>query len=333
MTQAAVQVADASPARSERCPTLFLSSSDVEDRERLLGELKTLSALYEIDTFEITGGALPRKFFDEVAPALKAEDNGYRFIATIEADLLREDLVRLRDAGFIGLKLRGAGRLDRDGAGRRSPLLDRVQIVRWCDELGIDTRHDLFAEGHASPPDGDERAADCVPSLLHLTPPAEPSGDRSVQRWREVHDRALLTYRWGAGWARIIDAREGAWTGAPGRIKRIALQGAQAEVYRFCDRARPVEEVIRRFPEVPEAHLRAFLERLVRDRLLLDSGERVLALALEARAVESGRGPLAPSAATGRREDAGARPGRASWSEGPRPKPPRPRRLRMLAQQ
>ena len=104
---------------------------------------------------------------------------------------------------------------------------------------------------------------------------------RAVRRWRAVHQPALLTYRRGNDWLRITDVRESIWLGRKPSVSRTLLRGPQAEIYASMDRARRREDVRQAFRHLEATKVDAFIDRLVAQRLVLDDGKKVLALAID----------------------------------------------------
>jgi ribosomal peptide maturation radical SAM protein 1 len=127
---------------------------------------------------------------------------------------------------------------------------------------------------------------------------------RAVLRWRAVHAGNLLFYRRGVDWVRITDKRASALE--PGRpIRKLMLRGAQAQVFLFCDRTRTFEQIAAHFPQIEKAALRAFLDDLVRMRVLLDDGNKLIALPVDARQAVSNAAQEFERRPSERRERAG----------------------------
>lgn len=103
---------------------------------------------------------------------------------------------------------------------------------------------------------------------------------RAVERWRAVHTPLALTHRTGADWVRISDGRASLWSGAAPHVERILLRGLHAQIYRACDRARTRAHLAAEFKQVSSADLDRYLDEMVRRRLLIDDGNKVLALSI-----------------------------------------------------
>lgn len=102
---------------------------------------------------------------------------------------------------------------------------------------------------------------------------------RAVAHWRKVYEPAMLTYRRGHGWMRITDVRQSVWDGSRKRVRRYLLRGWQADLYELCDRALPRATLLRS-AGVPPEEVESFLDQMIRARLMIDDGNKCLALAL-----------------------------------------------------
>jgi ribosomal peptide maturation radical SAM protein 1 len=116
----------------------------------------------------------------------------------------------------------------------------------------------------------------------------------AIKRWRAVHRPGLLVYRRGANWLCITDVRRDHWHGEAVKARRVTLRGAQAKLYAFCDQARSHAQLAQAFPELSQQQIDGLLSQLVKERLLLDDGERVLALAVDAARLQLKAPQVAP---------------------------------------
>ncbi|RUM88198.1 MAG: hypothetical protein DSZ24_04315 [Thermodesulfatator sp.] len=94
--------------------------------------------------------------------------------------------------------------------------------------------------------------------------------------WQELRARhgPLLTYREGRDFLLLRQVLP------RGQVLHHRLRGPSREIYLYLTEPRDFEALKGRFPRLPAERLRAFLEDLVRKRLLFREGQRFLALAV-----------------------------------------------------
>jgi len=107
-----------------------------------------------------------------------------------------------------------------------------------------------------------------------------------AEAWRQKGERGLLcSLRRHDGSVVLLDTRPGA------TLREVELSGIEAAAYEFCDEFRPLAAVLRYLreqnpgEEITEEGLRAFLESLAANRLMITDGRNWLSLAIRVREV------------------------------------------------
>jgi ribosomal peptide maturation radical SAM protein 1 len=135
-------------------------------------------------------------------------------------------------------------------------------------------------------------------SYLDERDPEDYVGDLrdAVATWNEVHDRSRgsLTYRHGPEFVRIVDNRELGYTS-------YLLEGEQAAAYLACDGGVTVAAVCgelarQGYTGVSPEEVEEFLRELVEARLMFESDDHFVSLALPAQAQREATRRAAPSA-------------------------------------
>jgi ribosomal peptide maturation radical SAM protein 1 len=112
---------------------------------------------------------------------------------------------------------------------------------------------------------------------------------RFTEAWRQKAQRGLLSsVRQRDGSLLLRDTRLGA------AMREVRLSGSEAEAYEFCDEFRSLAAILRHLREhspsekIAEEGVRAFLESLVTNRLMLTDGRNWLSLAVRVRDIQRG---------------------------------------------
>lgn len=141
--------------------------------ERVLDELSELKRLYGVRNIQFVDNILDMSYFKTVLPKLAAEEEKYSLFYETKANLRRDQVELLAQAGIRWIQP-GIESLD----DRALKLLDKgnstlinLQLLKWCSELGIDVSWNLLS---GIPGDSDSWYANMarwLPAIFHLQPP------------------------------------------------------------------------------------------------------------------------------------------------------------------
>jgi ribosomal peptide maturation radical SAM protein 1 len=141
--------------------------------ERALAELAYLSQRYPERELIAVDGVLDRGYFKTLLPALKAEDRGLRLLYETRANLTKEQVRLLKEAGVEdiqpGIESLSTAilRLMRKG----TSALQNIQLLKWAREVGVQAHWNLLLGFPGEDPAEYSRMAEMVPALVHLQPP------------------------------------------------------------------------------------------------------------------------------------------------------------------
>jgi ribosomal peptide maturation radical SAM protein 1 len=148
----------------------FLSKSAA----RALAEIDHLAARYPGRRFEMADNILDVKYFHDLLPALASRPSGPRLFFEVKANLRKDQLLLLRDAGVReiqpGIESLSTPVLRLMRKGVRA--LQNVQPLKWCRELGVAPHGSIIWGFPGEPPAEYEAMARLIPWLTHLPPPA-----------------------------------------------------------------------------------------------------------------------------------------------------------------
>jgi ribosomal peptide maturation radical SAM protein 1 len=140
---------------------------------RVLGELEQQSRRYRTFNFEAVDNVLELSYLKELFPKLREIESGYELFYEVKANLSREQLKLLAEAGVTriqpGLESLSSNvlRLMRKGIS----AAQNVNLLRWSQYYGIGVSWNLLwgLPGETEQDYVDQAAA--IPHLLHLPPP------------------------------------------------------------------------------------------------------------------------------------------------------------------
>ena len=108
--------------------------------ERVLDELSELRRLYGIGNIQFVDNILDMSFFKTVLPKLAAAEEKYSLFYETKANLKREQVELLADAGIRWIQP-GIESLDDNALkllDKGNSTLINLQLLKWCSELGIE---------------------------------------------------------------------------------------------------------------------------------------------------------------------------------------------------
>jgi len=157
---------------------------------RVVLELEELSRRYGIRSVQYVDNILDMSFFRTVLPALAAADEKYELFYETKANLKRDEVRLLAEAGVRwiqpGIESLDDDLLDRIGKGNSAII--NVQLLKWASELGIHVSWNLLS---GIPGASDARYAEMarwLPAIFHLQPPTGVSRIR-YDRFSPYHMR------------------------------------------------------------------------------------------------------------------------------------------------
>src|SRR5918911_22763 len=142
--------------------------------ERVFEELSYLAETYGQKRIDGVDNILDTKYINTLFPKLSESGLDLELFYEVKANLRYEQLATLRAGGMRSIQpgiesfSNEVLRLMRKGC----TGLQNIQLLRWCDELGIEIAWNLLAGFPGESPSEYERMAKLLPLLTHLSPPA-----------------------------------------------------------------------------------------------------------------------------------------------------------------
>lgn len=141
--------------------------------ERALAELETLVKTYGDYPICVSDNILDQGYLRTFVPALKARTLGAKLFYEVKANLKKNDLRSLRDAGIDkiqpGIESFSTKVLKEMRKGISG--IQNVQLLKWCCELGLMPVWGILWGFPQEQPSDYAEMADLIPSLTHLMPP------------------------------------------------------------------------------------------------------------------------------------------------------------------
>lgn len=140
---------------------------------RALAELAYLGQRYETRLLTATDNILDMGYFRTFLPALKASHLGLQLFYETKANLTKEQVRLLIEAGVVGIQpgieslSTPTLRLMRKGV----TALQNIQLLKWAREVGVQAGWNLLMGFPGEDPAEYSRMAEIVPALVHLQPP------------------------------------------------------------------------------------------------------------------------------------------------------------------
>jgi ribosomal peptide maturation radical SAM protein 1 len=142
--------------------------------DRVFDEMKSLSETYATKRIECVDNILDTKYISTLFPRLAESGLGLDLFYEVKANLRLDQLTVLRAGGLHsiqpGIESISTSVLQLMQKGVSGP--QNIQLLRWCDELGINVAWNLLCGFPGEAPEEYDRIASILPLLTHLQPPA-----------------------------------------------------------------------------------------------------------------------------------------------------------------
>jgi ribosomal peptide maturation radical SAM protein 1 len=141
--------------------------------DRALEELQYLTNRYGGYSVAVTDNILDYKYLKTFVPQLKALNLGVNLFYEVKANLKKDDVLLLRDAGITriqpGIESFSTPilKLMRKG----TTAIQNIQLLKWCAELGVTPVWGILWGFPGEDPEEYTRTAALLPSLTHFEPP------------------------------------------------------------------------------------------------------------------------------------------------------------------
>jgi ribosomal peptide maturation radical SAM protein 1 len=140
---------------------------------RALDELVYLTGKYPTRNVSVVDNILEMKYFKDFVPELTKRELGIELFYEVKANLKKEQVRQLRDAGITGIQpgieSLSSRVLDLMRKGVRS--LQNIQLLKWCKEYGLHPCWNMLWGFPGEPQEEYARMAEIIPLLTHLSPP------------------------------------------------------------------------------------------------------------------------------------------------------------------
>ncbi len=174
------------------CTFCGLNAMDMAFRskspERTIDELMELSTRYRVLDFTAVDNIIDRGYLKSVIPALASRGLDLRIFYESKANLSREEIRLLRQAGVRklqpGIESLSTHTLKLMKKGVTG--LQNVRMLKWCAIEGIEVAWNLLFGFPGELAEEYDAMAELVPSLVHLQPPA--LGQIVIDRFSPYHD-------------------------------------------------------------------------------------------------------------------------------------------------
>lgn len=140
---------------------------------RALEELTSIVARHPGCEIQVVDNILDMRYFNDFLPALAASDLEVELFYETKANLKKEQVRALRDAGVTQIQPGIESFSDHVLALMRKGVtaLQNIQLLKWCTELGVRPYWNVLWGFPGEAPEEYKRMAEIVPLLTHLVPP------------------------------------------------------------------------------------------------------------------------------------------------------------------
>jgi ribosomal peptide maturation radical SAM protein 1 len=168
----------------KHCTFCGLNGQTMEFRSksgaRALEELEFIVTRHPGCEIQVVDNILDMRYFNDFLPALAARGLEVELFYETKANLKKEQVRALRDAGVTSIQPGIESFSDAVLALMRKGVtaLQNIQLLKWCTELGVRPYWNVLWGFPGEPPDDYRRMAAIVPLLTHLVPPVGFGGLR-----------------------------------------------------------------------------------------------------------------------------------------------------------
>ena len=161
----------------KHCTFCGLNGQTMEFRSksgaRALEELTFIVERHPGCEIQVVDNILDMRYFNDFLPALAASDLEVELFYETKANLKKEQVRALRDAGVMSIQPGIESFGDNVLALMRKGVtaLQNIQLLKWCTELGVRPYWNVLWGFPGEPPEDYQRMAAIVPLLTHLVPP------------------------------------------------------------------------------------------------------------------------------------------------------------------
>lgn len=140
---------------------------------RTIQEVRVLSERYDVDGFMVVDNILNADYFETVLPAWAERTPKYRVFYETKANLRREQVKLLSDAGVRWIQPgienlhNGVLKLLRKG----TTTATNLQLLKWCSEFGVCTAWNLLVDVPGDRDEWYEELTGWLPLICHLPAP------------------------------------------------------------------------------------------------------------------------------------------------------------------
>lgn len=178
-----------------QCTFCSLNGADLAFRSksawRVLDELTDLKNRYPHGLIAGVDRILSMEYFRDLLPELAARQLGLELAFDVKANLSREQVRLLREAGVVlvapGIESLSNPVLKQMRKGVSA--LQNIQLLKWCKEYGLEVMWVMIWGFPGEPPEEYARMAQLIPRLAHLPPPQKAQAIR-VDRFCPYFDQA-----------------------------------------------------------------------------------------------------------------------------------------------
>ncbi len=158
---------------------------------RAFSEFAYLTEKYPGYAVDVVDNILDMSYFNDFIPLLAGREHGVNLFYEVKANLKKEQLRLLKDAGVVSIQpgiesfSDGVLRIMRKGVS----ALQNIQLLKWCKELGINAYYNVI---WGFPGESEEHYAEVarlLPLLTHLEPPVG-WGHLRIDRFSPNFDQA-----------------------------------------------------------------------------------------------------------------------------------------------
>ncbi|HEV2815298.1 MAG TPA: RiPP maturation radical SAM C-methyltransferase [Solirubrobacteraceae bacterium] len=159
--------------------------------QRAFDEIVWLARHHGLSRVGCVDNILDMRYIETLFPMLADSGVELEMFYEVKANLRRDQLVKMHRGGIRQIQPgiesfsnRVLKLMDKGVSG-----VQNVQLMRWCEELGIDCAYNILAGFPREPPEEYERMGELIPLLEHLEPPMSTARLR-LDRFSPFHANA-----------------------------------------------------------------------------------------------------------------------------------------------